>query len=95
MPIPAGVKTDDHFAVQVRPAETEAWMDVPLYAVKVDMHDVRQAAAAIFDFTGSVEVRIIPKVLWIYSAVVRPVSKGIHADSTGRELASPLTILPT
>lgn len=86
MPIPEGVKTDDHFTVQVRPAETEAWTDVPLYAVKVDMHDVRQAAAAIFDFIGSVEVRIIPKVSWIHSAVVRPVSKGIHADSTGREL---------
>lgn len=87
MPIPEGVKTDDHFAVQVRPLHADAWTDVPLYAVRVDMHDVRQAAAAIFDFTGSVEVRITPKVSWIHSAVARPVAKGIQMKNTGRELS--------
>lgn len=87
MPIPEGVKTDDHFAVQVRPLHADAWTDVPLYAVRVDMHDVRQAAAAIFDFTGSVEVRITPKVSWIHSAVARPVAKGVQLKNTGRELS--------
>lgn len=85
-PIPVGVKTDDCCLMQVRCQGDEAWTDVPLYAVNVDMHDVRQAAAAIFDFEGQVEIRVQPKVSWIHSAVIRPVSKGIVPENTGREL---------
>lgn len=86
MPIPGAVKTDHQFVVRVRCMGDEGWTEVPLYAVQVDMHDVRQAACAIFDFEGSVEVSICPKVPWVYSAVVRPLSKGICAETDGREV---------
>lgn len=86
MPIPSAVRKDNHFSLRVRPSDSEDWTDVPLYAVKVDMHDVRQAAAAIFDFDGKVEVCIRPHVSWVYSAVVRPLSKGIVPDCDGREI---------
>lgn len=86
MPVPGAVQTDARFEVKVRCADSDAWTEVPLYAVQVDMHDVRQAACAIFDFEGEVEVCIRPKVQWVYSAVVRPLSKGITAVTDGREV---------
>lgn len=48
MPIPNGVKQDTHVKLQVRSLGDEAWTDVPMFAVRVDMHQVRQAAAAMF-----------------------------------------------
>ena len=79
-PVPAGVEQDHHFTVQVRPVGTEDWMDVQTYAAWVDMHDVRQTAVGIFDFTGAVEVRLHPNVFYNHSAIVRPQSLGITAD---------------
>lgn len=86
MPVPAGVEQDHHFSVQVRPVGTETWMDIQTYAAWVDMHDVRQTAVGIFDFAGSVEVRLRPNVFYIHSAIVRPVSLGITADCDGHEV---------
>ncbi len=86
-PIPGGVKQDNHVTLQVRSVGDEAWTDVPLYAVKVDMHRVRQAAAAMFDFSGQVEVRIRSREVHVYKAVIRPVSKGIIPVCEGREVS--------
>lgn len=86
MPVPGAVRRDNRFTLRVRCAGQEDWTDVPLYAVKVDMHNVRQAAAAIFDFSCPVEVCIRPHLPWVYSAVVRPLSKGIIPDCDGREI---------
>ncbi|MBQ3157598.1 MAG: right-handed parallel beta-helix repeat-containing protein [Clostridia bacterium] len=85
-PVPAGVEQDHHFSVQVRPVGTEAWTDVQTYAAWVDMHDVRQTAVGIFDFTGPVEVRLRPNVFYIHSAIVRPLLLGITADCDGHEV---------
>ncbi len=41
MPIPNGVKQDNHVTLQVRSLGDEKWIDVPLFAVRVDMHQVR------------------------------------------------------
>ena len=79
-PIPAGVKQDQTFSVQVRPAQGGEWIPVSAYAARVDMHDVRQAAVGIFDFTGRVEVIVRPQVSWIHSAVIRPLSLGIEVN---------------
>ena len=86
MPIPHGVKQDTHLTLQVRRPGDEAWTDVPMYAARVDMHNVRQAAVAMFDFSDTVEVRIRPRVSWVYSAVVRPISKGIIPECDGHEV---------
>lgn len=86
MPVPGAVRRDSRFTLLVRCAGQEDWIDVPLYAVKVDMHDVRQAAAAIFDFSGTVEICVRPHLPWVYSAVVRPLARGIVPDCDGREI---------
>lgn len=85
-PIPMGVDQDHRFAVQVRLAGADEWTDVPTYAAWVDMHDVRQTAVGIFDFTGTVEVRLRPNVFWIHSAVIRPQSLGIMPVCDGHEV---------
>ncbi len=86
MPIPNGVKQDSRVKLQVRSMGKPEWTDVPMFAVRVDMHQVRQAAAAMFDFAGPVEVRIQTREPWVYQAVVRPVSKGIVPVCEGREV---------
>ena len=85
-PIPSDVKQDTRVTLQVRCAGDAEWTDVPMFAVRVDMHQVRQAAAAMFDFSGTVEVRIQTREPWVYKAVARPVSKGIVPVCEGREV---------
>lgn len=84
-PVPQGVEQDERMKVWVRQPGGE-WQALSLYAAWIDMHDVRQCAVGIFDFTGTVEVRIRPPVSWIHSAVVRPLSLGIVPECDGREL---------
>lgn len=85
-PVPQGVEQDHHFSVQVRPVGASEWTEVQTYAAWVDMHDVRQTAVGIFDFSGTVEVRLRPNVFYIHSAIVRPCSLGITADCDGHEV---------
>lgn len=82
--IPLGVKREERLVVKVRPEGMDTWQTVPLYAARIDMHDVRQCAVGMFDFEGRVEVQIEPQGwLYIYEAVLRPVSKGIVPEVTG------------
>ncbi len=84
--IPAGVQRDERFDVQVRSVPDGAWQKVETYAARVDMHDVRQTAVGIFDFTGTIEVCVRPRVSFIHSAVIRPLSLNIQPDCNGKEL---------
>ncbi len=71
------VLTKDYF-VRIRPLGEETWTPVPTYQVKVDMHDVRRASMAYFDFQGSVEVEVEkPGFYEIYRVDLRPLSLGI------------------
>lgn len=84
--VPASVQQDERYSVQVRMAGETEWQIVGIYAAWVDMHDVRQCAVGIFEFTGAVEVCVRTKVSWIHSAVVRPLSLGIVPECDGHEL---------
>lgn len=86
IPAPQGVACDERYEVSARVWPDGAWQPVTTYAAWVDMHDVRQCAVGIFDFTGKVEVRVRPRVSWVCSAVVRPVSLGIVPECDGHEL---------
>lgn len=86
MPAPKGVSCDGRYTVTVRTLPDGAWQEVATYAAWVDMHDVRQCAVGIFDFTGQVEVCVRPDVSWVCSAVVRPVSLGIVPQNDGHEV---------
>lgn len=79
-PVPAGAPLQHDYLLRVRPEGGE-WADVPTFRVKVDMHDVREASMACFDFSGRVEVEItFPRFYTVYQALVRPLSLGITPD---------------
>lgn len=77
-PVPEGAARQRDFILKVRPAGQEQWQEVGCYQVKVDMHDVRLASMAFFDFQGTVEVEVtVPGFYYFYRADVRPLSLGI------------------
>ncbi|MDE6167478.1 MAG: hypothetical protein K2G28_03365 [Acetatifactor sp.] len=53
-PIPEGVPVLKDFRVRVRIPDQE-WVELGTYRAKIDMHDVREASVAYFDFCGQVE----------------------------------------
>ncbi len=77
-PVPQSASLQRDFCLRVRPVGEERWQEVPIFQVKVDMHDVREASMAYFDFTGKAEVEIsFPGFYTVYQALVRPLSLGI------------------
>lgn len=79
-PTAEGAVLQKDFRVRVRAAGQEEWQEVSCYQVKVDMHEVRAASMAYFDFSGEVDVEITcPKLFYIYQVDVRPLSAGITA----------------
>lgn len=82
-PVPKGAVLQHDFIIKIRPEGKETWEEVACYQVKVDMHEVRDASMAYFDFSGTVEVEITcPGVYYIYQVDVRPLSAGVQAEFT-------------
>ncbi|MBD2868641.1 glycosyl hydrolase family 28 protein [Paenibacillus arenilitoris] len=79
-PAPEGAAGSGDFSVKVRTAGGE-WQDLFVYAVRVDMHDVREASMATFDFEGVVEVEVTYEREALADAVVRPLSRGIAYEA--------------
>ena len=80
-PVPDGAVLQEDYCLRVRPAGTEAWQELKAYRVKVDMHDVRNASMAYFDFSGRVEVEItFPRFYTVYKVDIRPLSLGIKPE---------------
>ena len=94
-PAPEGAVLRDEYAVRVRPlrdagdgARVDAgdgsvadagWREVPVYRVKVNMHDVRESSMCYFDFDGRVEVEVRVKGWYtMYRADIRPLSLGVE-----------------
>lgn len=86
-PVPRGAVLQEDYCLRVRSVGTEDWQELKAYRVKVDMHDVRQASMAYFDFTGRVEVEItFPKFYTVYRADIRPLSLGIRAQTEAKRV---------
>ncbi|MCR5753807.1 MAG: hypothetical protein K6G30_03190, partial [Acetatifactor sp.] len=80
-PVPESAVLQGDYLVRVRPVGNEEWQDLTTYKVKVDMHDVREASMAYFDFDGMVEVEItFPKFYTVYQVDIRPHSLGIRPE---------------
>lgn len=78
-PVPAGAVLQEDYCLRVRPVGAEQWQELKAYRVKVDMHDVRLASMACFDFEGNVEVEItVPRFYTFYQVDIRPLSLGIQ-----------------
>lgn len=86
-PVPKGAVLQEDYCLRVRSVGTEDWHELKAYRVKVDMHDVRCASMAYFDFSGKVEVEItFPKFYTVYRVDIRPVSLGMWADKEAKRI---------
>ncbi|MCR4618693.1 MAG: hypothetical protein K5669_10995 [Lachnospiraceae bacterium] len=77
---PSGAVLQNNYKVRVRAVGENEWRDLPTYRVKVDMHDVRYAEMAYFDFSGKAEVEVSGP-FYICEAVVRPLAAGIDIEN--------------
>ncbi len=87
-PVPSEAPVNRSFGLEVRDAGVSGaeWSPVGLYNVRVDetvggKHSVRNSSMAIFDFDGSVEVKVTARGRVIESARVRPLARGIEVKS--------------
>lgn len=86
-PIPQGAILQEDYCLRVRSVGTEQWQQLKTYRVKVDMHDVRCASMAYFDFSGKVEVEItFPKFYTVYKVDIRPLSLGIRPEIESKRI---------
>lgn len=81
-PIPQGVPTLRDFRVRVRLAGQE-WKELGTYLAKIDMHDVREASVAYFDFQGKVECEVTSLKETVVSALIRPQAAGVEFQKEG------------
>lgn len=88
-PAPAQAILRNEYSVRVRPissypesfddADESGWQSVPVYRVRVDMHDPRESSMCYFDFDGLVEVEIRVNGWYeMYRADLRPLSLGVE-----------------
>lgn len=85
-PTPNGAVLRKDFKIFVRSLGEEAWNEISCYEVKVDMHEVRQASMAYFDFEGQVEIKIKYGKMDIYKVDIRPLYQNIPVEFEGREV---------
>lgn len=86
-PVPKGAVLQEDYCLRVRNVGEEDWQELKAYRVKVDMHDVRRASMAYFDFSGKVEVEItFPKFYTVYRVDIRPLSLGIQAQAESNRI---------
>lgn len=77
-PAPDGAAMQRDYIVRVRPLGGEGWQQLACYQVKVDMHEVRSASMAYFDFQGAVEVEVTFTHFYsVYKVDIRPLSMQI------------------
>ena len=86
-PVPDYVALREDFTVSVRAEGEKEWKNVQCYEVKVDMHEVRKASMACFDFEGRIDIRIrFNNYMDIYRVDVRPKRKEIVTTFTEHEI---------
>ena len=79
---PQGVPANNDFIVKVRTANGE-WQQLFTYLVRVDMHNVREASMASFDFNGSALVEVTSVRAAVDHFEIRPLSNKIEHTSKG------------
>lgn len=88
-PAPAEAVMNDAFTVEAR--QGAEWHPVAVYNVKVDevidtKHTVKNTSMAYFDFSGTIDVRVISRKQHVNEARVRPTSYGITPSVSGDTL---------
>jgi len=72
---PSVLPRSTDYSVKVKTAYSE-WYTLDTYAVRVDMHHVREASLATFDFVGEVQLEIVSAV-HIEAVAIRPLAYDI------------------
>lgn len=86
-PMPDGAIRQKDYHLKVRPLGEALWQEIPCYQVKVDMHDVRTASMAYFDFRGRVEVEIsFSRFSEVYKVDIRPLALKIIPKAEGKRI---------
>ena len=75
--VPEEIPRTNKYNIKVRTDKNDLWKNIDTYEVTVDMHEVRSASMAYFDFCGSAEIEIEVDISYIYKVDIRPVSKNI------------------
>ncbi|MBB3113069.1 hypothetical protein FHS18_005172 [Paenibacillus phyllosphaerae] len=78
-PIPAPLPRNRDYSVFVR-TEGGEWKELDVLLVKVDMHQLREAAMVQFDFSGIVEVEVVCHRETVHHVAIRPLSAAITAE---------------
>lgn len=81
-----GIPWNPDYTVKIRTPGAE-WSDVPVYAVNVDMHDVRKASMAYFDAEGPIDLEIDCRYTEVESVIVRPRSVGVRPTVQGGKIS--------
>jgi hypothetical protein len=88
-PAPAEANLNSTFSLQVR-QDNSPWQTIDVYDVLVDevinaKHNTRHTSMAYFDFSGSVDIRVVSNEQRINEVRIRPSSRGItpivHGDT--------------
>ncbi|MEV5025254.1 glycosyl hydrolase family 28 protein [Paenibacillus sp. LPE1-1-1.1] len=74
------------FEVKIRASGGE-WIMLPVYEVKVDMHQVRKASMAYFDLEGPVDVEISCRYTHVETVIMRPLALGIVPEQNGNAIS--------
>ncbi len=82
---PSGAVLQKDYLLKVRAVGEDEWQEVPIYKVKVDMHDVRDASMAFFDFEGETEIEVSGP-FYIAEAVIRPLSRSITPENDTKKI---------
>ena len=85
---PIGTAANDTFSVQIRKTGDGAWEDLFVYNVRVGHQhgDPRDTSMVVFDFAGSVDLKVTYNAGNIDSHEIRPTSYEIKTEQTGNEL---------
>ncbi|HWT75945.1 MAG TPA: glycosyl hydrolase family 28 protein [Mobilitalea sp.] len=89
-PVPSGAVKKEDFQVRVREKDG-IWKKIDTYMVKVDMHEVREASMAYFDFTGVAECEITCLKMQPKQVMIRPLSIGISYSISNNKILFSLT----
>lgn len=85
--IPPGVPVLEDFRVRVRlSGQEQEWMETGTYLAKIDMHDVREASVAYFDFQGKVECSVTCLREAAQSVEIRPHAACVAYERQGDEI---------
>ncbi len=93
-PAPEGADLNNSFSVEVR--QGDEWKKIDVYKVFVDevvdaKHTVRPSSMAYFDFSGAVDIRVIPNNRHIENVKIRPLSYDIAHKLNGDTINFSLT----